>query len=142
MHQIFDYVSKDRPICQFLVNSTLPQNASYPTFTTHCGILEHWNSQKSLTNIQQHFSCRLYEGIAKICKKKKKKITMAFSDNQSTLSVLRFIPPVHVHLKTDNVDYLKKPSWKKIVYFCNPLIKSTWKMLSNVCKTFLAISML
>ena len=49
--------------------------------------------------------------------------------------------PVHVHLKMDNVDYLKKPSWNFIcfAYFCNPLIKSTWKMLSNACKTFLAI---
>ena len=28
-------------------------------------------------------------------------------------SIFRFIRPVHVHLKMDNVDYLKKPSWKK-----------------------------
>ena len=34
---------------------------------SHCGILEHWRSQKSLTSIRQHFSCRLDVGIAKIC---------------------------------------------------------------------------
>ena len=27
-------------------------------------------------------------------------------------------------------------------YFCNPLIKLTWKMFSNACKTFLAIQIL
>ena len=36
----------------------------------HCEILEHWNSQKSLTSVRQHFSCWLDDGIAKICKKK------------------------------------------------------------------------
>ena len=44
-----------------------------------------------------------------------------------------------MHLKTENVDYLKKPSWKKkFAYFCNPLIKSTWKIMSNAFayKTF------
>ena len=35
----------------------------------HCGFLEHWNSQKSLTKIRQCFSCLLDEGIEKICKK-------------------------------------------------------------------------
>ena len=35
----------------------------------HCGFLEHWNSQKSVCNIWQHFSCLLDEGIPKICKK-------------------------------------------------------------------------
>ena len=45
----------------------------------YCGILEHWNSQKSLTSIWQHFSCWLDEGIAKICKRKF--FTMAFWDN-------------------------------------------------------------
>ena len=35
----------------------------------HSGFLEHWNSQKSLCNIWQRFSCLLDEGIPKICKK-------------------------------------------------------------------------
>ena len=41
---------------------------------THCGILVHWNSQKSLTSIWQHFSCR-------ICIK----ITLTFWDNPHIL---------------------------------------------------------
>ncbi len=31
-------------------------------------------------------------------------------------SIFRFIRPVHAHLKTDNVDYLKKPPWKKFFF--------------------------
>ena len=34
-------------------------------YAVHCGILEHWNSQKSLTSIRQHFSCRLDEIVKK-----------------------------------------------------------------------------
>ena len=59
----------------------------------NCGILEHWNSQKSLTSIGQHFSW--------------------FPTRKASKLTFRFIQPVHVHLKTDNVDYLKTPSWKK-----------------------------
>ena len=39
-------------------------------FKDHCWFLEHRNSQKSVWNIQQHFSCLLDEWIEKICKKK------------------------------------------------------------------------
>ena len=46
--------------------------AWYPMF------LEHWNRQKILSSIRQHFSCQLDEEIAKICKKM---FTMAFWDN-------------------------------------------------------------
>ena len=35
----------------------------------HSGFLEHWNSQKSVCNIWQCFSCLLDEGIPKICNK-------------------------------------------------------------------------
>ena len=35
----------------------------------HCGFLEHWNSQKSLCNIWQRFSCLLDESIEKKWKK-------------------------------------------------------------------------
>ena len=38
-------------------------------FPLHSGFLEHWNSQKSLCNIWQRFSCLLDEWIEKICKK-------------------------------------------------------------------------
>ena len=37
--------------------------------TYHSGFLEHWNSQKSVCNIWQHFSSLLDEGIPKIWKK-------------------------------------------------------------------------
>ena len=36
---------------------------------SHRGFLEHWNSQKSVSNIWQRFSCLLDEGIPKIWKK-------------------------------------------------------------------------
>ena len=36
---------------------------------THRGFLEHWNSQKSVCNIWQRFSCLLDEGVPKIWKK-------------------------------------------------------------------------
>ena len=32
-------------------------------------------------------------------------------------SIFRFIRPVHAQLKTDNVDYLKKPPWKKFFLY-------------------------
>ena len=37
-------------------------------YTIHSGILEHWKSQKSVSNIWQRFSCLLDEWIEKICK--------------------------------------------------------------------------
>ena len=52
----------------------------------HCVILEHRNSQKCLTSIQQHFSCQLDGGIAKICKKKiiREKLTIKFAFEEKT----------------------------------------------------------
>ena len=52
----------------------------------HSGFLEHWNSQKSLCNIWQRFSCLLDELITKKCKKK---IFHGGLFSKSTLSVLR-----------------------------------------------------
>ena len=52
----------------------------------HCVFLEHWNSQKTLCNIRQRFSCLLDEWVKKICKK------IFFHGGfffKSTLSVLR-----------------------------------------------------
>ena len=37
--------------------------------THHHGFLDHWNSQKSISNVWQHFSGLLDEGIPKIWKK-------------------------------------------------------------------------
>ena len=47
--------------------------------SSHRVFLEHWNSQKSLSNIRQCFSCLLDEWIEKICKKIN--FTLAFWDN-------------------------------------------------------------
>ena len=41
----------------------------YESFPYCCVYLQHWNSQKSLSSIWQHFSCLLDEWIEKICKK-------------------------------------------------------------------------
>ena len=71
---------------------------TYLHFRCHCVFLEHWNSQKSVCNIWQHFSCLLDEWIEKIWYPK---------------NIFRFIRPVHVQLKTDKVDLKKKTSWKK-----------------------------
>ena len=52
----------------------------------HHMFLEHWNRQKSLSNIRQHFSCLLDKWIEKKCK------FIFFRDGfflKSTLSVLR-----------------------------------------------------
>ena len=48
----------------FIINEAL----SYKV-CIHCGFLEHWNSQKSVSNIWQRFSYLLDEGIPKIWKK-------------------------------------------------------------------------
>ena len=61
-------------------------STGYYFFTRHCGFLEHWNSQKSLCNIWQRFSCLLDESIEK---KWKKKIFHGGLFFKSTLSVLR-----------------------------------------------------
>ena len=51
--------------------------------------------------------------------------------------MFRYIWPVHVHLKMD-CGLSQKAIAKKMIfaYSCNSLIKLTWKMLSNTCKTF------
>ena len=69
---------------------------SYDSQTCHCGFLEHWNSQKSVCNIWQRFSCLLDEWIEKICKK------LFFHDGfffKSTLSVLRCTWTGRINLK-------------------------------------------
>ena len=42
---------------------------TFSKVTTHCELLEYWNTQKSLWRVLQHFSCLLDEGIPKIWKK-------------------------------------------------------------------------
>ena len=61
---------------------TFEQNQKF----TNSGFLEHFNSQKSLCNIWQYFSCLLDESIEKKCKKK---IFHGGLFLKSTLSVLR-----------------------------------------------------
>ena len=72
----------------------------------HCWFLEHWNRQKSLSNIRQRFSCLLDKGIAKICKKKNFHEGFFF---KSTLSVLRCTWTGRINLKIFlgyNITYL------------------------------------
>ena len=61
---------------QIQILNTWPDNylslvvyCSWVEFTLHRGFLEHWNSQKSASNIWQRFSYLLDEGIPKIWKK-------------------------------------------------------------------------
>ncbi len=61
--QLFFYLLKS-------IMSMITEELDKWNLSVHCGILEHWNSQKSLTSIPQHFSCQLDDGIAKICKEK------------------------------------------------------------------------
>jgi hypothetical protein len=42
-------------------------------------------------------------------------------------NIFRFIPPVHVHLKMDCVDYLKKPSWKKKKFLHMKNVVECWR---------------
>ena len=58
--------------------------------------LEHWNRQKSLSNIRQRFSCLFVEWIAKKCKKKIFRGGFFF---KSTLSVLRCTWTGRINLK-------------------------------------------
>ena len=57
--------------------------------------LEHWNKQKILSSIQQHFSCLLDEWIAKIWRKKNHVVFFL----KSTLSVLRCTWTIPINLK-------------------------------------------
>jgi hypothetical protein len=72
----------------------LAKNLAFLDNGAHPMFLEHWNRQKSLSNIWQHFSCLLDEWIAKLCKKK---ITMFFL--KFTLSVLRCTWTGQINLK-------------------------------------------
>ena len=105
----------------------------------HRGFLEHWNSQKSVCNIWQCFSCLLDEGIPKIWKKLNSlggflradqgRAKMCCQMGWIGCAILQVAQKAIVRIQF-------------LSYFWNPLIKSTWKMLLNACKTFLAISML
>ena len=86
-----------------------------PFLSCHCWFLEHWNRQKSLSNIRQRFSCLLDKGIAKICKKKKFHEGFFF---KSTLSVLRCTWTGRINLKIFlgyNINYLS--IWP---FMCHP----------------------
>ena len=54
---------------RYVLSTEVLVNSSNLIILLHSGFLEHWNSQKSVCNIWQRFSCLLDEGIPKICKK-------------------------------------------------------------------------
>ena len=54
--------------CEIMLTVKTPAR-SQCLIAKHRGFLEHWNSQKSVCNIWERFSCQLDEGIPKICKK-------------------------------------------------------------------------
>ena len=84
-------------ICAIALSNSLADHLSETTISYgHSGFLEHWNSQKSLCNIWQRFSCLLDEWIEKICKKN------FFHGGfflKSTLSVLRCTWTGQINLK-------------------------------------------
>ena len=101
------------------------------SITVHCEFLEHWNSQKSLSSIWQHFSCLLDEGIAKIWIFSRWLFMCHNGQILDPKNIFGFIQPVHVHLKTDNVHYLKKPPWN---FFCIFLQSPHQVDMKNVVK--------
>ena len=76
--------------------------------TIHCGFLEHWNSQKSVSNIWQRFSCLLDEGIPNIWKK------LNFHD--SFLSYVQNSTANSAHLAAHFCPSLKKPLWESNLF--------------------------
>ena len=89
----------------------------------HSMSLEWWNKTKSLSNIWQHLSCLLDKGTAKYARNL---ITMMAFWGQ-TKTGQKQLP-----------DWLDWLSYLQ-AYLCNPLIKYTWKMLSNGGKTLIYI---
>ena len=86
----------------------------------HRGFLEHWNSQKRVSNIWLHFSCLLDEGIPKIWKK--------LNSRDGFLSYLQNSTANSAHVAADFCPALVCPqkATKRIQflpYFWNPLIK-------------------
>ena len=80
----------------------------------HRGFLDHWNSQKSVSNIWQHFSCLLDEWIEKICKN----LFSRWLFFKSTLSVLRCTWTGRINLKIflgHHINYLS--IWP---FMCHP----------------------
>ena len=74
-YSVFRYITEDKQNWLFYAPTypVLSPNMIYGWFLQklkyYCGFLEHWNSQKSVCNIWQRFSCLLDEGIPKIWKK-------------------------------------------------------------------------
>ena len=119
--------------------------------------LEHWNRQKILSDIQQHFSFLLDEGIAKKCRKKKFRGGFFF---KSILSVLRCTWTGRINLKIFlryNINYLSiwpfmHPTWfptrkaSKLTFICfqlqffspcNVLNNWSWKQTNVSFEAFL-----
>ena len=79
--------------------------------------LEWWNTTKSLSNIWQHLSCPFDKGTAKICKK--------FNSHRGFLRADQDRAKNCCQIWLDWLSYLG------FAYFCNPLIKYTWKTLEE-----------
>ena len=95
--------------------------------------LEWWNITKSLSNIWQRFWCLLDKGTAKICKNFNSHDGFLRADQgraKNCCQIGRIGCPILqvAHKATLRFEFL--------AYFCNPLIKLTWKLLSSVGKTF------
>ena len=89
-------------------------------YASHRGFLEHWNSQKSVSNIWPQFSCRLDEGILKLWKK------LNFHDG--FLTYLQNSTANSAHLAANFCPALVCPQKATVriqfsPYFWNPLIK-------------------
>ena len=75
--------------------------------TGHSRFLEHWNSQKSVSNIWQRFSCLLDEGIPKYGRNWI--LTMAF---WATCKIAQPIQPIWQHIFALPWSAFKKPPWE------------------------------
>ena len=97
-------------------DQTTATNLPHQIEFKHCGFLEHWNRQKSLTLIRPRFSCLLDEGIAKICKRKKNPLWDAHGHGRINLKIFL----------GDNVNYLSIWSFMHHLWFPTRTNSNYW----------------
>ena len=69
-HKFLPNLHRSSVKCTVEISQNFVAFSKYMSFNqVHSGFLEHWNSQKSVCNIWQRFSCLLDEEIPKIWKK-------------------------------------------------------------------------
>ena len=121
IYKVFELKICQIKICKFIWNEYL---TVYPWIWLkvpfHRGFLGHWNSQKSVCNVWQRFSCLLDEGIPKICKK--------LNSHDGFLSYLQNSTANSAHLEAHFCPALVCPQKATVriqflPYFWNPLIK-------------------